>query len=283
MDQRPAKLRDGFALITPFAPKKHSDRLPRRRAFRVTDRAVSDRLAAMLDKLKSCFKVWTFCRNALVEDCKRWRWCIIVRIAFQTLNKFVQNILGLGVIALLLGFVYRYRETLLTHKRWCAIVLLSFITAFLLWLIGAIKRFHERTINRSVWIAEQLSSRAAGLEEHFIQRKTPADKEFLEAWLNGAAHDIKDYLGLDALKGFYDGLDAGKPPPDTLDAQRGWMRKYTGKLRFIVKDQYIPIPPVRLSRKQRKAADLAQASARAWAAKQKPRERDNEQSAIPTR
>lgn len=185
-------------------------------------------------------------------------------------------ILGSSLSALVLLYVvYAYREVFLHNKRWVAIVALAVITAFLLWLIGAIKRFHERTVNKRVWIAENLSSRAAGLDEHFICRQTPADKEFLQAWLNGAENDIKNCLGIDAVKGFYDGSDAGKPPPDTLDAQIWWMRKYTGKLRLIVRDQYIPLAPVRLSKKQRKAIEQAEASARAWAAKQNNRPKNN--------
>lgn len=95
-----------------------------------------------------------------------------------------------------------------------------------------------------------------------------ADEEYLEAWLNGAAHDLRDCLGDDAVKGFYEGSDAGKPPPEKLEAQILWMRRYAGKLRIIIKDQYIAVPPVRLSKKEVKMIEGARESACAWAEKQ---------------
>ena len=171
-----------------------------------------------------------------------------------------------------LGLIYAYVKYVypLISKRSWGIVFLSLFVLFLLFLIGAIKRVHERTVNTSVWIAEHLSSRAAMIEEYFVclQPKQLADKEYLEAWLNGAAHDIRDCLGDHAVKGFYDGSDVGKPPPENIEAQILWMRRYAGKLRMIIKDQYITVPPVRMSKKKRKMIEEAKDSARAWAEKQ---------------
>lgn len=220
----------------------------------------------MLEKLRP---YPAFSRQALAEDYKHWKWRERISKTIHRADKATNLILGSSLSAVVLLTIYAYRDGLLQHKRWIAIAVLSVITAFLLWLIGATKRLHERTINKSVWIAENLSSRATMLEEHFTCRRQPADKEFLEAWLNGAAHDIKDALGVAAVERFYEGSGEGKPVPNTLDAQIWWTRRFTGKLHIIVKEQYIPLAPVRLSKKKAAAARKAAESARAWVAKQK--------------
>lgn len=62
-----------------------------------------------------------------------------------------------------LGLIYAYVKYVfpLISKRSWGLIFLSLFVLFLLFLIGAIKRFHERTVNNSVWVAEHLSSRVA--------------------------------------------------------------------------------------------------------------------------
>jgi hypothetical protein len=209
-----------------------------------------------------------FCWHGLREDFERSRLYVGLTKTFRLADKAVGLLLGTGLPALVIGLVYVYREPVLSNKRWAAIAVLSISVAFLLWLVGSIKRFYERNVNRRVWIADKLGRYPAVVEEHFSLLRSPADKEFLQAWLNGAAQEIKDSLGPDALKRFYDGADSGKPPPDTLEGQIRWMRKYAGKLNMLVRDQYIAIKPKPLTKKQKARIEQVQESARAFAAKQ---------------
>jgi len=209
-----------------------------------------------------------FCWHALKEDVEQSRLYVGLTRTLRLADKVANAVLGSTLSALIIGLVFVYREPVLRNKRWTAIAVLLISVAFLLWLIGSIKRFHERTVNRRVWIADKLGRYPAAIEEHFSVLRSAADKEFLQGWLNGAAHDIEDWLGSDALKRFYDGSDAGKPPPDTLDEQVRWMRKYAGKLNMLVRDQYVEINPKPLTKKQKAIIDQAQKQALAFAAKQ---------------
>ena len=65
---------------------------------------------------------------------------------YVRLDKVIHYVLGTTLSAVMLYLIFSKRASLLNHKRWVAIVCLSALTAFLLWLIGAIKRFHERTV-----------------------------------------------------------------------------------------------------------------------------------------
>ena len=87
-----------------------------------------------------------FCLRAVSDDLRDRRWYVVTRMILQMLNKVFQSMLGLGVIALILWLAYVCRTTLLTNKRWCAIVLLFTLSSFLVYLTTAIRRFHEKTL-----------------------------------------------------------------------------------------------------------------------------------------
>jgi hypothetical protein len=87
-----------------------------------------------------------FCLRAITDDLQDRRWYVVIRIILHTLNKVFQSMLGLGIIALVLWLAYLCRATLLTNKRWSAIVLLFTLSLFLVYLTTAIRRFHEKTV-----------------------------------------------------------------------------------------------------------------------------------------
>lgn len=62
-------------------------------------------------------------------------------------NKLVGYLLGTTLSALVLLYLYLHRGVILNNKRWAAIIFLSVFSLFLLYLITAIKRFHERTLS----------------------------------------------------------------------------------------------------------------------------------------
>jgi hypothetical protein len=116
----------------------------------------------MLDKLKSFFKVWSFCYLALVDDYGRSRWYKNMSTTYVRLDKVVNLLLGGGLVSFAVYYFYSHSQLLLNNKRWVAIIVLSVIAAFLLFLIGSIKRFHERTVAD---LTDNLHERVGRLKE----------------------------------------------------------------------------------------------------------------------
>jgi hypothetical protein len=188
----------------------------------------------MLGKLKSCFKVWTFCRDALAEDLKQRRWYAIMSttFAFAQKHNWVKRLIGWVLAASIPAYYvgYQYRAFLLSHKRWVAIIALSIVVAFLLRLIVAIKRFHERTVNQRVFIAKTLSRCVGMMDEHLasLSPETKSDKEFCQNWLNGVEDEaIRMCFGPDdrpeALRKLH---NCTKPLSDHIGPQVLWARRY---------------------------------------------------------
>lgn len=102
--------------------------------------------------------------------------------------------------------------------------------------------------NKRVLIAGTLSRCVAMIEEHVTAlqqlRQSSLDQGFFEPWLNSVEYSIKDLLGPDAVNEFY-GPDTGKGklPPDDINEQVLWMRKYTAKLNMIIDGQLHPLNP----------------------------------------
>jgi ABC-type multidrug transport system fused ATPase/permease subunit len=239
----------------------------------------------MLDKLKSCFKLWTFCRDALAEDFKQKRWYAIMSTTvalakrdtwYTKLAKWLINLAWGALVPV--GLAYWYRAFLLSHKRWVAIVALSVLVMFLVRVIVAVKRFHERTVdgllldsNNRMLVIESLGWHIGMIEEHFSSRREMhelPDKGVLEAWLNGAAECIKSRLGHDAFKAFYDGSETGIAVPETAERQLDWIRKYKRKLGIIISELRFPInSDLVITEKEEAELKKVEDSARAWAEK----------------
>lgn len=62
------------------------------------------------------------------------------------LDKTIGIFFGTTLSALVILGIYSYGTPLLHYKRWVAIAVLSTLVLFLLYLIGAIKRFHESVV-----------------------------------------------------------------------------------------------------------------------------------------
>jgi hypothetical protein len=122
--------------------------------------------------------------------------------------------------------------------------------------------------NKRIGIVEVLTNYVTVAQERFDrdpQSRQPLKKEDLEPWLYGAAESIKDWLGHDARKEFFDGADEGEPPPDTLGGQLKWIGKYRGKLRMLIAKQYFeppdPDPP---TMEEEEAKERIKKSVREW-------------------
>jgi hypothetical protein len=130
---------------------------------------------------------------------------VVARIALQRINKLLENFLGLSAIAGIVGLIYYYRDVLLTHKRWSAIVLLSGLCLFLGYLTTAIRRFHADAVRRVGFLAlvrgqgTQLFSDVSG--------NTPLRYYDLEGWRGSLA------------KAFYEAYGGYKK---ALPLQEGW-------------------------------------------------------------
>ncbi|HMH43029.1 MAG TPA: hypothetical protein VK557_06065 [Pyrinomonadaceae bacterium] len=128
--------------------------------------------------------------------------------------------------------------------------------------------------NQRVGIAETLSNYVTVMRERFNrdpQSRQPLKKEdleYLKSCLAGAAESIEQWLGLDAVREFFDGSKIEEPPPDTLGGQLKWMEKYEGKLRRLIAKQYAqppaPDPP---TLEEEEARKKLKDSVRAWVAK----------------
>jgi hypothetical protein len=67
-------------------------------------------------------------------------------ITYTRANKWAGWIFGGTVSSLLLFVAYQNREWLLERSSAVAVILLSLSATFMIWLIGALIRFHERTV-----------------------------------------------------------------------------------------------------------------------------------------
>lgn len=94
--------------------------------------------------------------------------------------------------------------------------------------------------NKRMLIVDRLARFVVMGQEYFYQSQSgkPISKVNLAAWLERAASEIKRFLGDDAVKEFYDNSDVAPPPPDTLDSQMEWVRRYCTKANAIIKQQY---------------------------------------------
>ena len=94
--------------------------------------------------------------------------------------------------------------------------------------------------NKRTLVVDRLARFVAMGHEYFNQShmRQPLSKVNLAAWLEGVASEIKRFFGDDAVKEFYDNSDVAPPPPDTLDSQMEWVRRYCMKANEIISQQY---------------------------------------------
>jgi hypothetical protein len=112
----------------------------------------------MWDRIKSYF---VFCRAALADDYKHSRWYKKVSDPYTKANLWAGWIFGGTISSLALGyFVWQNWDFFEQNWRWVLVGLLSLFTLFLVWLIGAIKRFHERTVGELTETQKTLLARA---------------------------------------------------------------------------------------------------------------------------
>jgi hypothetical protein len=99
----------------------------------------------------------SFCKYALAEDYRHWRWHDKMSAAFKKTGKAFNIVVGSSVLTFALLLLYTNREFLLSHKRWVAIVVLTILTLLLTWLTVALRRFNERAIREHTREIETLS------------------------------------------------------------------------------------------------------------------------------
>ncbi len=73
-------------------------------------------------------------------------WYKLISTTLSRTNKLASFVAGSSLSAIVILCIYTNREFLLLNKRWVAIVVLSVLTMFLLWVTLTVRRFHERTV-----------------------------------------------------------------------------------------------------------------------------------------
>jgi len=167
---------------------------------------------------------------------------------YVRLDKLISFVLGTTLSALVLLGVYSYRDTLSGNKRWVAIIALSLLSAFLLWLIGAIKRFHERMVHelKASYLAEigtwrihadkvwrlSFTYGMAQQAQHtidFFRRAMPKDElQYLDANINSNIHNT---LGAAARDSHYEHMPQ---LPEEAESQGAWIRSHCWRLEKLI-------------------------------------------------
>lgn len=199
----------------------------------------------MWNEIKSYFK---FCGLALAQDYHHSRWYRLLSATYVRANKIANYALGTTTSALVILGVYSYRATLLSNKRWVAIVTLSLVVVFLLWLIGVVKRYHERTLNEITLELGRAMEDMRAREER-IHELTLAYGMALEAsHLIEVFHDVLPQDRLKHLQAYIheamlkslgaeerDRFLKWEPPlPDRDDAQKFWIGFHCNNLRNLL-------------------------------------------------
>jgi hypothetical protein len=222
-------------------------------------------LARMWNSIKSYLK---FCSFAFSEDYQQKGWYKRLSTIYIRADKLVSIILGTTLSALVIFYLYPHRDLVLNNKRWSAIVILSTFSLFLLYLIGAIKRFHERVVNemearRKSQLKElclqyysdlldankrmltvekfgRLSGRADELAKQLLfNEKEPLPARLLQWWSNDLENDINERFGSDAFKGIFGSLDRYNPVPLEPDKQETFIRERQQEILKLIGGQYL--------------------------------------------
>jgi hypothetical protein len=107
--------------------------------------AVRKYLCAKWGRISSYLK---FCGRVLAEDYRQKGWFKKLKGTLTLANLIISLLVGSTLSAWPINrYLYPHRDLFLNNRRWTAIVILSALVLFLLHLIGAIKRFHERTVS----------------------------------------------------------------------------------------------------------------------------------------
>jgi hypothetical protein len=190
-----------------------------------------------------------FCWIAFAQDIQRWRWYRKVSTTYARLNKVIAFLFGGGLVSLIVIYLLiPHGASFSNNKRWVAIVILSAVVLFLLYLIGAIKRFHESTIDEltarhqtevSSWRGHADTvfrlSFTYGLAQqaqhtiHFFRRAMPKDElQYLDANINSSIHNT---LGTAARDSHYEQMP---PLPDKEALQDGWINSHCWRLEKLI-------------------------------------------------
>lgn len=226
---------------------------------------VSDTLADVWNSIKG---YCAFCRLAFAEKFLSRRYKLLKKVVWPLALFLVAWVLG-AYFGIALKSVVAPIYNLLPGLAWIIIVL-GLVIVFLLCLIDGARRYHNRTVNQCVLVTRTLMWYAGAMSEHLasLPPETKSDKEFCQNWLNGIEAFIKMCFVADDRPDVFRKLhNCTKPLSDHIDAQVMWANRYMANLNFIIDEQIIPIDPPRLTRKQRKINEQADAQARAWAAK----------------
>ena len=194
-----------------------------------------------------------FCGLALKEDSQHWEWYKTMRATYIKANKAFNFVLGTTVSAALLLIIWKNSDYLRNHKRWMAIVLLAGIILFLLWLVGVIKRFHDRAAHRHEMTFGQLIASwdksiknikelaiAYGMINQLIEMLNrlgskpfpPNELEHLKITVRFYLEQyFKDY---EMVRDFCVELP---PIPDSLDEQWKWLAFYSNKIGRLLDEQ----------------------------------------------
>jgi hypothetical protein len=87
-----------------------------------------------------------FCVLAIRREYAESKWYKIMSTAYHRTNKIISTVVGSGIVTLIILFIYTNYEFLLRNKRWVAIIVLSVLSMFLMWVAMTVRRFHERTV-----------------------------------------------------------------------------------------------------------------------------------------
>jgi hypothetical protein len=205
-------------------------------------------LRAMWDSIKSYFK---FCGHAVREQLRQSRWLKSIKTAYKVI----------AFISTLILLWWSLREIVEAlpplGKRWWAIIILSFVIACLLTLIGVIKSFHERTVREVNELHERTVAEASagyksrariieklsyvnGLAEeidkrYWINKESPKpSKEELEIWCGFLTTALHDSYGTSGINIFtYDNPEAIKVPDDPYL----WFRMTRDRLSKLITEQ----------------------------------------------
>lgn len=189
---------------------------------------------------KKLMRVWgslkadvQFCVHAVRQENAERRWYKIVSTTFNRMNKFVSTVVGSSILTSTIALIYTNRDFLLNNKRWVAIVLLSLLTFFLMWVALTVRRFHER-------VAGELNARITDLTNLLPARDETIALLLKKLAASGAHLDNKNIEARHAKQKYEHEISNLKRSNKSLGDQLQKLLEY--KLFLIVHTESFPDP-----------------------------------------